>query len=81
MKSVGMTFDEVLTGYIGKNVLNFFRHDNGYKEGTYQKLWSGREDNEHLVDILGGIDSGSGTFRADVYAGLKETYESLGADS
>ena len=81
MKSVGMTFDELFTGYIGKNVLNFFRQDNGYKEGTYQKLWSGREDNEHLVDILEGIDSGSGTFRADVYAGLKETYESLGADS
>lgn len=31
--------------YIGKNILNQFRQDNGYKEGTYVKVWDGKEDN------------------------------------
>lgn len=31
--------------YVGKNVLNQFRQDHGYKEGTYIKIWSGEEDN------------------------------------
>lgn len=41
---------------MGKNVLNRFRQANGYrtaiKEGTYRKLWGGREDNEHLFPAL-----------------------------
>ena len=47
---------ELFRQYVGKNVLNFFRQDNGYKEGTYRKFWSGREDNEVLVDILQSLD-------------------------
>lgn len=31
--------------YVGKNILNQFRQDNGYKEGTYVKVWDGKEDN------------------------------------
>jgi hypothetical protein len=31
--------------YVGKNILNQFRQDNGYKEGTYIKVWDGTEDN------------------------------------
>ncbi len=31
--------------YVGKNILNQFRQDNGYKEGTYIKVWNGKEDN------------------------------------
>ena len=31
--------------YVGKNILNQFRQDNGYKEGTYIKVWDGKEDN------------------------------------
>ncbi len=39
-------FNDVYLLYIGKNCLNQFRQDNGYKDGTYKKLWSGRkEDN------------------------------------
>lgn len=38
--------------YIGKNVLNKFRQDNGYKEGSYKKVWNGKEDNEILNEIL-----------------------------
>ncbi|MDD5716345.1 MAG: dUTP diphosphatase [Sulfuricurvum sp.] len=31
--------------YVGKNILNQFRQDHGYKEGTYLKIWNGEEDN------------------------------------
>jgi len=31
--------------YVGKNVLNQFRQDHGYKEGSYIKIWNGEEDN------------------------------------
>ncbi len=31
--------------YVGKNILNQFRQDNGYKDGTYIKVWDGEEDN------------------------------------
>jgi dimeric dUTPase (all-alpha-NTP-PPase superfamily) len=31
--------------YVGKNILNRFRQDHGYKEGSYIKEWNGVEDN------------------------------------
>jgi dimeric dUTPase (all-alpha-NTP-PPase superfamily) len=31
--------------YVGKNILNQFRQDHGYKEGSYIKVWNGEEDN------------------------------------
>ena len=31
--------------YVGKNILNRFRQDHGYKEGSYVKIWHGEEDN------------------------------------
>jgi dimeric dUTPase (all-alpha-NTP-PPase superfamily) len=31
--------------YVGKNILNRFRQDHGYKEGHYIKEWNGVEDN------------------------------------
>ncbi|MGB1748130.1 MAG: hypothetical protein ACPHGW_11420, partial [Pseudohongiellaceae bacterium] len=56
------------------NVLNFFRQDNGYKEGTYRKLWSGREDNEVLVDILQSLDASQPDFKGAIYASLQVAY-------
>lgn len=38
--------------YIAKNVLNRFRQAHGYKEGTYDKIWQGREDNAWLMDLV-----------------------------
>jgi hypothetical protein len=54
--------------------LNFFRQDHGYKEGTYQKVWNGREDNEHLVDVLNSLDISLSEYSDKVYAGLKQRY-------
>ncbi len=47
-----MNFSDLYSMYVGKNVLNRFRQDHGYQEGSYQKLWNGREDNEHLAELL-----------------------------
>lgn len=74
MAAANMDFSTLYTGYIGKNVLNFFRQDHGYKEGTYIKLWQGREDNEHLVEICSELDATAHTFQQDVYECLKNRY-------
>jgi dimeric dUTPase (all-alpha-NTP-PPase superfamily) len=44
--------------YVGKNILNQFRQDHGYKDGSYIKVWNGQEDNvvmKHIWEIDGDI--------------------------
>lgn len=41
----GLDLESLYKLYVGKNILNQFRQDNGYKEGTYIKEWAGEEDN------------------------------------
>ncbi len=74
MKFLDMSFDELYEIYVGKNVLNMFRQDNGYKEGSYNKIWNGREDNEYLADIMKQLNADSLTFQDDVYAALAQNY-------
>lgn len=62
--------------YVGKNVLNFFRQDHGYKDGTYQKTWAGREDNEHLVEVLEALDTELSDYSDKIYEGLRLRYPS-----
>ena len=45
---LGLTLEQVLNLYIGKNVLNKFRQDNGYHTGEYQKIWNHKEDNFYM---------------------------------
>ncbi|MEM8594759.1 MAG: dUTP diphosphatase [Pseudomonadota bacterium] len=75
MFAVNMDFDDLYRSYIGKNVLNFFRQDNGYKEGTYIKEWQGREDNEHLSEILKELDPTEKGFQDQVYDALGVRYD------
>jgi len=70
-------FDDLYRSYVGKNVLNFFRQDHGYRDGSYVKTWQGREDNEHLVEVLAGLDSDAPDYRAAVYAGLAARYPAV----
>ena len=58
------TFEDMYKLYIGKNVLNKFRQNNGYKDGTYLKMWPLKigdperdvepthEDNVFMYDII-----------------------------
>ena len=48
----GLNLDMLYQIYIGKNVLNAFRQNHGYKDGSYKKSWNGVEDNEVLNEIL-----------------------------
>ncbi len=74
MKYLDMSFDELYEIYVGKNVLNMFRQDNGYKEGTYSKVWNGREDNEYLADIIENLNVDSQSFQDEIYTALKKSY-------
>jgi hypothetical protein len=74
MLASGLDFDSLYSAYVGKNVLNFFRQDNGYKEGTYVKNWAGREDNEHLVELVAALDKNAEDFSQQVYQALQNRY-------
>ncbi len=74
MQAADLNFDELFKTYVGKNVLNFFRQDHGYKEGSYIKVWDGREDNEHLAGILERLDADSADFSEQVYRQLEQAY-------
>ena len=59
--------------YIAKNVLNRFRQNNGYKEGSYKKIWNGHEDNEVMSEILS-----NGVSKIDeIYAALEREYKKV----
>jgi len=74
MIAAELDFDSLYQRYVGKNVLNFFRQDNGYREGAYIKRWAGREDNEHLVEIVDRLDSADARFADTLYAELERRY-------
>lgn len=44
----GLTADDVFELYAKKNKLNHHRQERGYKEGNYDKIKDGKEDNEEL---------------------------------
>ena len=77
LSSAGMNFQQLATLYLGKNTLNCFRQDHGYKDGQYHKVWDGKEDNEHLSLILRRISASempTAQLQQDVYAALKASY-------
>lgn len=80
MLASGLDFDGLYRSYVGKNVLNFFRQDHGYKDGSYIKNWDGREDNEHLVELLLSLDAQDEQFAEHVYAALEKRYRETALD-
>lgn len=74
LMQMDVSFTRLFQSYVGKNVLNFFRQDRGYKEGSYQKIWHGKEDNVHLVEVLESLELRSTTYRDDIYRALVERY-------
>ncbi|GDX60371.1 MAG: hypothetical protein JW384_01295 [Nitrosomonadaceae bacterium] len=74
LSDCGMSWVELFKQYTGKNVLNIFRQDYGYKAGTYIKIWNGREDNEHLVELLDIIDLSADNVHDELYQTLKSRY-------
>jgi len=48
----GLNLDTLYELYVGKNILNKFRQDHGYKDGSYIKIWNGEEDNVTMQRVL-----------------------------
>ena len=74
MSDCKISWIDLYRQYVGKNVLNMFRQDHGYKDGSYQKVWGGREDNEYLVEIIDSLDPNQAKFKDQVYTALKNSY-------
>ena len=71
---INMDLPELFRQYVGKNTLNFFRQDHGYKDGSYIKIWHGEEDNEVLANIVKTLNVSSDSFQQDVYNALEAKY-------
>ena len=74
LQAAQMSFDDLYRAYVGKNVLNFFRQDHGYQQGSYLKMWGDREDNEHLVELVAQLDQGATDFADLLYQALQSRY-------
>ena len=75
MHKIGLSFDDLYIQYIAKNCLNSFRQANGYKEGTYIKIWNNEEDNIHLLQIINNHPEIQGdNFFPELYKKLTECY-------
>ena len=74
MSGCELDWPELYRQYVSKNVLNFFRQDHGYQEGTYNKMWNGREDNEVLVEVMATLDAKDPSFKDSLYALLEAAY-------
>lgn len=71
VSAFGVGFDELHKLFIAKNALNEFRQTNFYKAGGYIKEWSGKEDNEHLAEIVEKLQDFT---RENVIAELHKSY-------
>lgn len=70
----GLDLESLYRLYVGKNILNQFRQDNGYKDGTYIKVWNGEEDNVVMTRIW----KENGDIQPDIlYKELVRAYSSL----
>jgi len=74
MRLMNMDLDELFRQYVGKNTLNFFRQDHGYKDGSYIKIWHGEEDNEVLAKLVSTLDASDENFQKNLYQALEEKY-------
>lgn len=75
-KKQEMDNETVYVSYITKNCLNIFRQKNGYKEGTYIKMWNGQEDNViafELSNKIGAVE----TLSDELYEQLTNYYNKM----
>lgn len=79
--SVGLTEQDILETYVQKYVLNKFRQDNGYKDGSYVKNWEVTfslivEDNKVLERVVHqwGVAGKNTTDELALYTELERRY-------
>lgn len=81
-----MSWEDLYSTYVAKNILNQFRQANGYKTGEYIKDWSvmklthtsiddrALEDNDHLHDIMQIVPSSAEKYEEALIANLEHRY-------
>lgn len=74
--SLGKNIEDLYTSYIVKNCLNKFRQDNGYKDGTYIKMWNGVEDNVIAWSLTNDVEDLENLFD-ELYIKLEKHYKTL----
>ena len=67
----GLNLNTLYQLYIGKNILNQFRQDHGYKEGSYIKIWNGEEDNVTMQRVL---EENENVSPEELYKALEKAY-------
>lgn len=67
----GLNLDTLYTLYVGKNILNKFRQDHGYKDGSYIKIWNGEEDNVVMQRVL---EENEDVTPEELYEALEKAY-------
>lgn len=72
LDSTKLSYKELSSLYIWKNVLNGFRQNNGYKEGKYVKIWNWVEDNVIMQEILSKNENIS---YDEIYKELEKYYD------
>jgi dimeric dUTPase (all-alpha-NTP-PPase superfamily) len=79
IKDCHLSTDDLYKMYIGKNVLNKFRQDHGYKDDHYKKDWDDTEDNVYLNSILKPMnhDCDIDLLRDQIYRSLEAKYEKV----
>jgi hypothetical protein len=70
-----LNWEKAATQYVSKNVLNIFRQNNGYKQGTYVKLWNGREDNLILAELINSMHTDAPNFSENLFMALQNCYQ------
>jgi dimeric dUTPase (all-alpha-NTP-PPase superfamily) len=70
-----LTFDELFTRYMVKNTLNEFRQNNGYNDGSYIKIWNGKEDNVVALEVADKL--GDKLDKESLMSGLTSEYAKL----
>lgn len=72
-KTLNMSNEDIFIAYVVKNCLNKFRQEYGYKEGTYHKIWNGKEDNIVAYELANKIGAKENLF-AELFNDLKKIY-------
>lgn len=75
LSHIGMDTGELYKRYVVKNQLNSFRQQNGYKDGSYIKIWGSVEDNVVAFNMM---DDNPGISPTELYRQLESTYATLG---
>lgn len=75
--TLNMNIEQIYKLYMGKNILNRFRQDNGYKEKKYTKIWNGQEDNVYLMHVIDQLMLTDDNFEEIIYDALTEKYKTI----